>query len=285
MSMIYSLITVYNPKSVEDVNRNIYTIASQVDKIYICDNSASKTLFSELPSNSEHLFFNKNLGLSQAFNKVLKGYTFNNEDFIIFFDQDSLISDGYINSLIDIYKELESNNIKVGCLCPVLFNSTSNSIIEVDKSKQILEGCYEVSQMLTSSTMCRYSVLNKIDFWNEKVFLDLADFDLTWRVKNAGYKNIRTDRLLFNHTYGDSIKKFGKYKITVEAPVREYYQLRESLYLLPKKYVPSKYKKKFLFAVTFRPLLHILLLDNKLKRLKFMLIAWKDFINKKYGEI
>jgi len=257
--MIYSLITVYNPKSVEDVNRNIYTIASQVDKIYICDNSASKTLFSELPSNSEHLFFNKNLGLSQAFNKVLKGFTFNDEDFIIFFDQDSLISEGYINSLIDIYKELESNNIKVGCLCPVLFNSTSNSIIEVDKSKQLLEGCYEVSQMLTSSTMCRYSVLNKINFWNEKVFLDLADFDLTWRVKNAGYKNIRTDRLLFNHTYGDSIK--------------------------PKKYVPSKYKKKFLFAVTFRPLLHILLLDNKLKRLKFMLVAWKDFINKKYGEL
>ena len=283
--MIFSLITVYNPKSLDEVKRNISAIASQVDKIFICDNSTFKTQFEFLPNNAVHLFFNKNLGLSMAFNRVLKNNDFSDDDYIIFFDQDSFIGEGYIHSLRAIHEELENGGIKVGLLCPVAFNVNDNKVIPIDKNHTVADGCYEVTQMLTSSSLCKFKALKEVGFWNENVFLDLADFDLSWRIRAFGFKNIRTDRLLFNHTYGDGVKKIGPLQMTVEAPVREYYQMRESLYLFYKKYVPFKYKIRLFRTITFRPFFRIFFLDEKKKRAFYIFRGYKDFVKKKKGEI
>ena len=102
--MIVAIITIYNPN--ENVVNNALTISDQVDELYLCDNSPEphKDMFNQI-NNATYCFMGANLALSGAFNYVLKnnsiGWT--DDDFVIFFDQDSYIEAGHINALISEY--------------------------------------------------------------------------------------------------------------------------------------------------------------------------------------
>lgn len=278
--MIYALITIYNPT--QAVVGNVKTISEQVDKVYLCDNSQLKNeeLFKEL-INIEYIFFDKNLGLSMAFNKVLKNYTFSNDDFIIFFDQDSNIVNNHILNMKEEYNKLESEGFRIGCLAPIYFNETSNTKESPRNKQYVKENIFQVDTNITSSMLCKYKVLKDIDFWNEEVFLDFADWDLCWRFNKKGYCCFQTENVILNHSLGKGIKKVGKLHITNCAVSREYYQTRDMLYLLKKNYVPLKAKVRFIL----RQIFHICFLNSKRIRMKYARLGYRDFIKGVHGEL
>lgn len=205
--MIYALITLYNPDP--NVCINIQLIATQVDKVYLCDNSTKNNveMFMSI-DNKEYLFFNKNLGLSCAFNQILiNEEVFDNNDFILFFDQDSEISNGYIAQLIQIYEYLEKQNVNIGCLGPVYYNTNSKQIEVPKKKEKIYDNIFIVRSIITSSMLCRYNKLKEVGFWNEKIFLDMSDWDLCWRIQRQSYLCCMTNSLVLNHTLGEGQKK------------------------------------------------------------------------------
>lgn len=283
--MIRAIITLYNPqkKNIE----NVLELAKQVDQVLVCDNSkmSNKTYFNY--SNIHYYSLKKNLGLSMAFNRVLKNkdIQWNDEDYIFFFDQDSTISKNHIKNMIDEYDSLLSSGYKIGCLGPIYFNNSSNTI-EIPKLKISLNKySYSVKSIITSSMLTTYKNLKEIDFWNEEIFLDMADWDLCWRFIDKGYLCCLTNKVVLNHTLGEGDKKFLFTRVKTSAPIREYYQTRDCLVLIKKKYVPFKFKCRFVAMLTIRPILHIIFQKDKKKRFKFIIRGIKDYRNNKKGEI
>lgn len=282
-----AIITVYYP-SKENI-ANIIDIANQVDKLFVCDNSLTNKfdLFFAGNKKIEYIHFGENLGLSIAFNKILKNscYDWNDDDYVIFFDQDSIISENYIDILVGEYKKMKSLDENIGCLGPVYFNN-SNNTIEIPKAKiEIVEKCYKVKSIITSSMITTYKNLKEISFWNENVFLDMADWDLCWRMIAQGKICCLSENVVLNHTIGNGQKKIGIIKIRVGSPIREYYQTRDCLYLLKESYVPLKYKIRFVAMVTIRPIIHILFLENKSERLFYIKKGILDFFKNIRGEL
>ena len=181
MGRVYSLITLYNPD--ESVVKKSKQIAAQTEKAFLCDNSnRNNSALFQCIENAAYMANMKNLGLPGAFNKILRDpkLSWHEDDIIIFFDQDSEIKEGYIERLIFGFKVAEKEYKNLGCYGPVFFN-TSNGTVEIPKIKQeLLDGVYKVRNIITSSMVVRYKNLQKIGFWNEKLFLDLADWDLCW---------------------------------------------------------------------------------------------------------
>lgn len=281
--MIYALVTVYNPS--ETVVNNIKAISKQVNRVVLCDNSCVKheDMFSEI-DNVDFFFFKENLGLSAAFNRILKKYkSFNCEDFIIFFDQDSQIADNHVNQLIEDYKMLENKGIKIGCLGPVYFNVNSGSLEIPRKKKHIENQIYCVSSIITSSMLCRYGKLEEIGFWNEDIFLDMADWDLCWRFQKYGLMCCLDVKIVLNHSLGEGEKKIGFLKLEISNPVRGYYQIREALYLMGKSYVPLKYRIRFIYMLTIRPVFYLIFFDKKNARIKYFFKGIKGFICRERG--
>ena len=283
--MIVSLITLYNPETT--VIDNVSAISEQSDKVYICDNSPINNgkMFSNIEKTT-YVFNGQNLALSGAFNRVLKNgeYNWSNEDYIFFFDQDSYIEPGHIKGLVCEYKKLEKAGYQVGCLGPIYFNRSINQLAIPRVKKQITETSYIVKSIITSSMLVKYETLKKIDFWNEKIFLDLADWDLCWRIREKGYLCIETRAVILNHAVGRGYKQVGFIKIAESSEIREYYQTRNYLYLMWKKYVPIKYKIGFLKNLIIRPILHYIYLDNGKIRLKYIREAIIDYKHKYYGD-
>lgn len=286
MKKIVAIITIYYPK--EEHLNNINRISEQVDKIFLCDNTPfnNKNSFSNL-SNLEYLYFGKNLGLSLAFNFVLTNnkYNWNDDDYIIFFDQDTTIPKNHIKTLISDYEDLVLHGYNVGCIGPIFFNNSMQKIEIPRLKKEINASIIQVSNIITSSMLCKYSQINSINFWNEDIFLDLADFDLCWRFNNENMSCFMTFNSVIEHSVGEGKENILFFSLRISKPFREYYQTRDCLYLLSKNYVPFYMKLRFVLNLTLRPILHLIFLNHSIDRFKFIVKGFKDYLNKVHGEI
>jgi rhamnosyltransferase len=70
----------------------------------------------------------------------------------------------------------------------------------------------------------------------------------------------------------------------VSSPLREYYQTKNRLYLIKQDYTPLNNKLVLFFGVTIRPILHLLLLDERTKRVKYIYKGIKDYFHGYMGE-
>ena len=285
MARAIALMTLFNPQ--KNILKNIEGISSQVERIFLCDNSNcdNEEIFSAI-GNATYVSTRKNLGISTAFNNVLRDKTFEwkNDDFIIFFDQDSKIKDGHVQKLEKEFSYLLEKGINVGCLGPVYFNRSNGSVELARCKKKVAENAYSVDSIITSSMLTTYGRLEKIDFFNDEVFLDFADWDLCWRFTYNGMKCCVTDAVILDHAVGDGDKGFGPVSVKSYSPQREYYQVRDSLYLMQKRYTPPKVKVWFATRVSIKAFFHCLVLDDKQKRLKDVLRGYRDYRHDITGE-
>ena len=294
MSRIVSIITFYNPthKCVDNALR----ILNQSDLTIICDNSGKSNvnIIDNINCNEHndadyesqknviaYRPFHENLGLSAAFNRVLfdQSFDWNDDDLVLFFDQDSVISENYIQEFINEFINLENKKVAVGCLGPFFFDTSTGTVRSPKLRRVIDKSCISVNSIITSSMLVRYRTLRQIHFWNEQIFLDMADWDLCWRIKAQGLLCIMTDKVILHHSVGDGIKKIGGLiTLDVGKSFREYYQTRDCLYLLKKSYVPIKNKIRFILQVTLRPILHIMFLKNKRERAYYIKLGIKHYL-------
>lgn len=166
---------------------------------------------------------------------------------------------------------------KIGCIGPYFFN-TSSQIIEEPKLKtRLTENIIKVNTVITSSMMTKYSILKEINFWNEQIFLDMADWDLCWRLQKKKYKCYMTKNSIVEHSLGVGCKDIYLFKIRVGNSFRVYYQTRDCLKLLFKDYTPIYIKFRFLAMLSLRPLLHFIFLDNRLERIKYIIKGIRDY--------
>jgi rhamnosyltransferase len=281
---IYALITLFKPS--EQNAEKIKDLSKYVDKVFLCDNSgkSNEELFSSI-DNSVYIDNGANLGLSTAYNTVLKNvdYGLNADDFIIFFDQDSSITYNHIEKLLSVYRTLEKKIDKIGCLGPAYYNC-ANDQIEVVKGKKIFDRTYEVSKIITSSMLTKYSTLKEVGFFNDSVFLDYADWDLCWRLEKRGFRCFITSDTSIEHCVGIGEKKIGFISIRIWNPIRTYYQVRDGKYLLKQDYVPFIDKLHLLYMTKILPVLNIRYFDRKEEREKYYEQALMDAKNNVIGE-
>ena len=285
MIKVVALVTLYNPDKV--VVDNLQILGGQVEQMILCDNSMNDNaqMFRGL-TKSIYTTQHKNLGLTGAFNSILQDptYGWEDDDIVVFFDQDSRISEGYISSLRDEYQRIEAKVENLGCLGPIFYNTSNGQVERPRQRKTITADTYIVSNTITSSLMTRYKNLKKIDFWNENIFLDMADWDLCWRMEKSGLLCCMTEKVTLHHSVGNGEKRFGLIKLRVGQPFREYYQTRDALYLLQEKYVPLKLRLRLIANITIRPLVHFLFLNDKALRMKYVKRGIYDYRKGIHGE-
>lgn len=283
---IISIMTVYFPTA-DNVN-NARKIAGQSKILIICDNSNSNNedMFSSI-GNLKYFYFGENLGLSAAFNRALKtsALDWQDEDYVIFFDQDSVIPERHIEKLIDEYESLETKGYPIGAIGPVYFNMSSQKEEVPHQKRFINQRTMITSSIITTSMLCKYKNLKKIDFWNEKIFLDMADWDICWRLQEKEMKICLTYASVIRHSLGEGEKHLGLLRVRVGKPFREYYQTRDCLTLLRASYAPIKYKIRFFLMLTLRPVLHLLTLDHKSERIHYICRGIKDAIQGYHGAL
>lgn len=282
--MVTAIISLFNPNN--EVYNNIILVSKQVDRVILVDNSTeSNDLFLKLENNNIiYRFMGGNIGIPKAFNSVLKDDTFlwKNDEYIVFFDQDSKIAKAQIETLLNSFKKL-SEIVKIGAIEAAYINNDGKKELPHIK-KRLFDNIYIVQDLITSSLLTKYYIIQKIGFWNENLFLDGADWDFCWRLRFSGYNCVLETDIPFMHSVGNGIKKNGIIKIRDCKPIRNYYRTRDHLYLIHRKYTPKNLKIRLLFDVIFINLCRLFFLEHRFERAKFILRGFNDYKKGVAGE-
>lgn len=185
----------------------------------------------------------KNMGIATAQNKGIDILIKLKCTHIVFFDQDSNIEDSYPQEIVDEFERIKLSNKSLFLLGPKIINKTNDkeysSAIHKDR---INDNFIPKREIISSGCCCTTKSIEQIGKLKDDLFIDYVDFEWCWRAKTKGFICGITNKIALEHKVGTKEIYLGNYIIIISSPFRYYYQNRNYLYLIKKKYVPMQWK-------------------------------------------
>jgi len=245
---IYAVVVTYKT-TYSELQNLINSLYSQVTQIILVNNECNLDILGQ-DKKIKQFNFRENLGIAKAQNIGIKYAIANGADFILISDQDSLYPKNYIIQLLDVYKHVSALN-KVAAVGPVYMDHNKNMKIQpmvsfgkvfLKKSDKNTELFYP-SHLISSGMLLNKEILETVGYPREDFFIDWVDTEWCWRAISGGYKIVQSPDVVLRHSIGIEIKPAGLKFATIHNNLRDYYKIRNALYiLLYLKYIPFQNK-------------------------------------------
>ena len=226
-------IVIFNP----DINRlkeNISAVIVQCTHIYLVDNGSSNIdevieLLKSYNQSKVSLIRNTaNLGIAKALNQLTAAAQSNGFEWILTLDQDSISPSNIIEEF-----QKHTNNQNTGMLCPVICDRNKGIVVEAK------DGYKEIDECITSGSLLNIKAWNEIGGFDESMFIDGVDFDICYRLRQAGHKIICIQSVVLLHELGHiEYHNFLFWKVLVKnhSAFRKFYIARNTVYLARKEH-------------------------------------------------
>lgn len=279
-----AVVTSFNPDN--GINERLSRISSEVDKIVLIDNNSEALTVYMLEELSVqlniHVIFNKkNLGVAAALNQGVLWAKKNNYDWVILFDQDTLISSDMVEILCSAYREINTKE-DVGIIGPGYFNieSKNNTSHPPSGNTFIFK---EARSVITSGSLFSINLFDKIGPFQEDLFIDFVDIEYCLRARVKGFKVIKLETLLMQHRIGSETKHGLLWKeigTSNHPPWRRYYMIRNNI-IVAKKYFQTdpKWVINFLFNGVKSTISIFFFEKQKFRKLKYSALGVIDGIS------
>lgn len=243
-----------------------------VGRIYFIDNTPN--------DNSCYLFdsglgveivnLRDNYGIAYAQNVGIKKAINDGFSYSLLLDQDSTLNSELVAHLINSLDVLVANYDDIACIGPRIFDKLEGVIEKSNDDESFGFGYSLAKQIIASGSLLNLSNLANIGLMDEGLFIDAVDHEWCWRANAKGYKIVIDENVKMSHMIGISRIGIGRFQFIVCSPIRHYYQFRNSIVLIQKKYVPIKWKIKKILDIFATPLIFAIFGPQRLIRLKYM---------------
>jgi len=286
MKKIYSIIVAYNPEG-NELALAVERLTAQTDMVIICNNSDYDVKFDD--EKVKVFNFRDNLGIAAAQSIGMKWAFENEADFILQMDQDSVPDEQLVDNLFKCHEELTGRGYKIGLVGPQDFDKETKELnkARLKKGKYIEDTNYvSLEQTLSSGSLISKKIYELIGVMDDSLFIDAVDSEYCWRIRNNGFLVIKNNDALLAHKLGDGKKKIlGFLYVGVPSPIRHYYQVRNTLLLFRRDYVPNYWKYTGLVKIIFKLLVYPVTLERGYERFNYIIKGIKHGILNKSGKI
>ena len=222
--MIYSVIVCYEP------TKDIFVLISSLIKqnVYpiIIDNSENNYLdFDGI--NCVYKKLGDNVGIAKAQNIGIDLALAQGAEAIVFFDQDSMISDDLIYRLYEPIK-LHKTVISV----PIYRNSGGNFFYQIVQCnrlgwrRKIIPHTempnFHTNIAISSGSMVKSELFDIVGKMDTDLFIDHVDTEWFLRASDKGYNALVITNAVMNHTIGDNLLNLSFMRIFIHSPTRRY---------------------------------------------------------------
>lgn len=220
--------------------------------------------------NYEYFYNGCNDGISKSFNYIFSVAKDIKIDYVLLLDQDSVIESGQINNIKATINKNKSFNY---CL-NVCFNKISKTNPDT------------VLFAITSGMIVNTKFYLSNGGYDEKLFIDGVDHDYCIRLLKLGEPIYLIKDAHLKQRLGSGEKNFlGVYE---HSAMRNYYIFRNRLYLINKHrdYYTLDKKIRFFYLSIAKQVLSIIISEKyKFEKLKYLVIAFRDYKNEKFGKL
>lgn len=241
--MVCAIVVTFNPDQTLLISQ-FRSLVHQVDSIVYIDNASEKEVI--FPDCEKVLVIHnkKNMGLGYAQNQGFKYAQSQNCDYVLLLDQDSELECEMVASMVSELKELQSQGVCVGTICPIKESAYDGSIcqeivsLSFNIKKKGITKLTEVAYSIASGMLIPISVIKKMGGMNEIFFIDGLDLEWSCRVIYNGFKIYVTPSAKLFHRLGNGKKD----RIESHSSKREYYIVRNDIYLSRLQHIPLGYR-------------------------------------------
>ena len=200
--MLVTIVT-YNPDE-EFVRSMILKIKSKSIqyKVLIIDNYSRRPI-EKLKIADYFIQFDKNYGLGRAYNYAIKIAKETGQNYIMFFDQDTIILDNF--DAIRVVKEaegLQNREVKPYMLSVNIENASVES--ELPNSN------FYIAKMIVNSGMILNTEFAEKNLFLEGLFLDRLDLEYSYRYRKLGILPLVYKEKMLDHRPGEGLKLYSK---------------------------------------------------------------------------
>ena len=280
---VLAVVVLFNP-NLTLLKRLYKSLYNQVNSIVFSDNSEDvgikediKNWIDQLSSSDiTYLDLNKNHGIAYAQNRGIEIAKEYGARFVLLLDQDSALPNNMVSELISVYERLLRTNHKVATVGPSFLDEKTNEIAKIihykglgvqkvipDQSKDF-EPAHHI---ISSGSLIPIVVLDEVGGMKEQLFIDMVDIEWGIRAKRRGYDSFVAPKVIMRHSIGDEYVSFGKRKINLHTDFRNYFIVRNSVYISFYEDTSLNYR----FAQLIRVPLHILFYSYHSKRCLYSL--------------
>lgn len=250
------IIVLYNPDT-NDID-NVRRIA-QYNVGFVVDNSLIPFMDGETIGNMSYICNKANIGIAEAQNIALREILKGDYEYVVFLDQDTRVVVDYPLQIAMEFSRIDNGRLAV--LGPQVVNAvTGGQYASAIHKYEISENGFSLRKHIISSGSCMsINALKDVGLMWGELFIDYVDFEWCWRAASKGYQCGVTSHLQISHHVGQRELSIGKYKVIISAQQRYFYQYRNFIWLIQKKYVPLQWKcatcVKFLLRLVYFPIL------------------------------
>lgn len=249
MLSIYAGITTYNP-NIDRLKENICAVIHQVQGLIIVDNgshnleeikSLCKAFDDECRQDCLNIKIklvenNKNKGVAHALNQIMSSaIKFGRADWVLTLDQDTVVYD----NIIQMYKDFITGRYYDYSMASLTCLRHDRNYEEKNKNGYALENTGKsfdlVKSCITSGNMISSDAWYKIRGFDGRLFVDMVDDEICYRLRENGYKIVRINHYGYLHELGENIhqvKILGRTRRVFEySPMRKFYTARNTVYM------------------------------------------------------
>jgi rhamnosyltransferase len=274
------ILTIFNPE-IRTLLANIRTYEHQA-AIIIVDNSPEPIDYNFKSVCIDYLTLGENKGIATAQNIALRKAIDEGYEYFIEMDQDTILTDGYVQKIIGEYLSLIKYDEQAFGVGPLAINSQDGLVYH---NREQLKGIVNVRHTLSSGFFFSKKSVDLVGYKDDSLFIDLVDWEWCMRANSKGLKTYVTSELKIIHSLGEGHKSILGVKLGIPKAFRHYYQFRNTLELIFRNYIPINWKIVNLLKLIFKFFVYPILLPDKRKRLHFMLRGIKDGLLKIKGPL
>ena len=217
----------------------IELVLQQVQGLVVVDNGSSSSELTLLRAANEARSFalienGENLGIAEALNQGVRWAQSRGFSWVVLFDQDSKVTDGFIGNMFATWKSHPLRE-RIGSLHPL--HTDPETGLE-DVLRRAKDGGPIIA--ITSGALMPLWIFDKIGMFASEYFIDEVDTEYSFRIRAAGYLLADSPQAVLLHKIGHPKKAsfFGfSFTPSHHSALRRYYMTRNRV-VLYKKYLP-----------------------------------------------
>jgi rhamnosyltransferase len=286
----------YNP----DTNllaRVLESVAPQVQGVVVVDNGSTNAgkVKDAASAIQAHAIENKfNFGIATAQNQGIALAKAEGYSHVLLLDQDTVLAPGVVADLSSNLTALENQHGGVAAIGPAYYELNSQRQTRAYRanglhlSRLSLEGRAQPMEsdfIIASGSLIPLAVLEKVGGFMEDLFIDLVDVEWCFRARAAGYRSFLSPTARVDHRLGSGTVGVGKRQIAVHAPIRNYYWVRNALWLARQPCTGPAWKLYFISRSLGFLAAYTTLVDERALRLKLICRGIRDSFSGQLGRL
>lgn len=228
---VCAVIVTYHPTA--RMLENLPNVLAQVQGLVVVDNGSSTDELAWLREARETLDFHlmengDNLGIAEALNRGVLWAKNQGQPWVILFDQDSQITDGFVSRMFEAWQS-HPDRERLGSVHPRYIDPGSGIEAAVRRAS---DGGPVIS--LTSGALMPTWIFDEIGWFAAEYFIDEVDTEYCYRLRAAGYLIADSKQAVLFHTAGHPKKHtiLGfSFRPMNHSATRRYYMTRNRIIL------------------------------------------------------